>query len=218
MEQRRSVVGSVLLTMPMLMLMVTGCAVKPEIPAVPLPGAIVAEAPQLNAGDTWTWFGDGTDDRTRTETFERYDGEAMVLHVTTNTHDRTRIRTKDGNLMHDLNASGESVKMRKPHSGFLSFPLFVGKTWKHTYVNSGTSRDSRYKVVAYQPVTTPAGTFDAFKIEGLDQRWDRPYGIIVTLWYAPAVKNIVKFAGEEGGNHNPVSGWNFELQQYALRE
>jgi hypothetical protein len=166
----------------------------------------------------WTWSGDKENEQTRTEVFRRYESETMVLHVTTNKYDRTRIRNRDGNQMYDVKRSGDITNMKNPHSGLLSFPLSIGKDWRITCTTAQARHDAHYRVVGYEPVTTPAGTFDAFKIEGLDKRNDRPLGINVTMWYAPSVKNIVQLIGREEGNNNPVPGWNYELSAYTLSQ
>jgi hypothetical protein len=53
-----------------------------------------------------------------------------------------------------------------PHNGRHSFPLFVGKQWEVSYTLADVdARTIIAKVVSYEKVTVPAGTFDAFKIE-----------------------------------------------------
>ena len=127
-------------------------------------------------------------------------------------------RTGDLNLVKAV--EGEQVtRLRDPHSGFLNFPLFVGKNWSHSYRNrelsSDVLRNARYEVEAYEKVTVKAGTLEAFKIEGRDQRSDRPYAIRLRFWYAPEVKAIVRFDGVAEPNLDPVRGFQFELVRYS---
>ena len=88
----------------------------------------------------------------------------------------------------------------------LNFPLTVGKTWsreyKGTYVGSNKpiARTISYEVKGIEQVTTPAGTFRAFKLESDDRAGGRDY-YTTTYWYSPETKSIVKsvFDGSAGG-------------------
>lgn len=82
------------------------------------------------------------------------------------------------------------------------------------YEHKGVWRKNSYEVVAYEKIETEAGTFDAFRIEGLDKREFKPYGIKMTIWYAPAAKTIVKMTGDDETNHQGVPGWSFELRSH----
>ncbi|TWJ16414.1 hypothetical protein [Geobacter argillaceus] len=55
------------------------------------------------------------------------------------------------------------------------------------------------------------------RVEGLDKRDDKNYGIDVTIWYAPSVKTIVKLKGEDQYSHNTVKGWKWELVSFELK-
>jgi len=92
----------------------------------------------------------------------------------------------------------------KPNDGQgVRLPLAVGKTWRVQYdasntqtgVNLGSSTSS--KVVAQEAVTTPAGTFDTFKIErtGRQFRTSDPSKFFesqMVVWYAPAINHWVR--------------------------
>jgi hypothetical protein len=88
-----------------------------------------------------------------------------------------------------------------PPSQVLKFPLKVGDTWDQQYgvlvSNGARSRvDLGAKVVAHEKVSTPAGDFDAFKVEtsgwvnGVS--WTGSFKVVSTAWYAPAVNRIVR--------------------------
>lgn len=174
----------------------------------------VAEAPTFVPGDTWTWSY-SINKKKRTETFEKTDGETLVFRIKLDDGaSLTLFRTKDTNLMYDIQTDGGKRNTREPHSGILSFPLHVGKKWEHRYVNNGVPRWADYKVVAWENVSTPAGEFEAFRVEGDDRRTDRQYGIKVTYWYAPAVKQFVKFVGIDSWNNSELPGWSFEIMSY----
>lgn len=188
---------------------VSSAATSHSQPGGPASGEIkVAEAPHLSPGETWTWS-------THAEEFLREEEGILVFQVAPG---RIRYRTKDLNLVKTVDG-GRVTQLRDPHAGFLSFPLYVGKTWSHSYMNREMSgnvlRRTSYRASAFEQVTVKAGTFQAFRIEGTDQRSDRRYPIRVTLWYAPEVKVIVKFEGIDGSNSQPISGWEFELVKYS---
>lgn len=90
----------------------------------------------------------------------------------------------------------------------LDFPLTVSKQWtrdyKGTYVGSSKqmSRKITYEVKGIEQVTTPAGTYRAFKLESDDRAGQRDY-FTTTYWYSPETRSIVKskFDGSAGGQH-----------------
>jgi hypothetical protein len=103
----------------------------------------------------------------------------------------------------------------------LDFPLTVGKQWtrdyKGTYVGSSkqVARKITYEVKAVEQVTTPAGTFRAFKVESDDRASDRDY-FTTTYWYSPETRSVVKslFDGSAGGQHSGLQR-QIELLTFA---
>jgi len=100
-------------------------------------------------------------------------------------------------LKTDLLAPAEKAKSEAPWERVLNFPLFVGKKWQDEYKGMGADEVPRhyqnsYEVQKIETVTTPAGTFSAFKIHrnfsatGLQKNQDQYY------WYAPDAKVVVK--------------------------
>ncbi len=88
----------------------------------------------------------------------------------------------------------------------LDFPLTIGKTWtldyKGRYIGGSTlvARKITYEVKGVEQVTTPAGTFRAFKLESDDRAGPRDY-YTTTYWYSPQTRSIVKsvFDASSGG-------------------
>ncbi len=86
-----------------------------------------------------------------------------------------------------------------PHMAF-KFPLIVGNSWASRSVVEGGGNKSRtdlaLKVVARETVKTPAGEFDAFKIEsegwinGIS--WTGAIRTTEVRWYAPAIGRVVR--------------------------
>jgi hypothetical protein len=98
----------------------------------------------------------------------------------------------------------------------LSFPLETGTSWSYSYeypMYSGTGKgrnELKSKVIGWEQVTVPAGTFWALKIEQTGWSNDLSPSAIVatyqragvrvdlTLWYSPEVKYIVKSIFKQG--------------------
>lgn len=114
------------------------------------------------------------------------------------------------------NLKGEVLLEFKPQLQGLSFPMFVGKKWSSNYsgfrADKSRKWDSRLEceVKAYEPVHVAAGSFDAYRVECVDN-WE--FGYIFsgkktsTRWYAPGVGIVVKYASED-------KEWNFELAAF----
>lgn len=87
-----------------------------------------------------------------------------------------------------------------------SFPLYVGKTWKGKVLLTNTKQPGievtaylRGKALGWEMVTVPAGNYLALKLH-MEGRYDArgPGGnwdgtIDDTLWYAPEVRNAVRY-------------------------
>jgi hypothetical protein len=88
----------------------------------------------------------------------------------------------------------------------LDFPLTIGKQWtreyKGTYVGGRQviARKITYEVKGIEQVTTPAGTFRAFKLESDDRASQKDY-YTTNYWYSPETRSIVKsvFDASAGG-------------------
>jgi hypothetical protein len=105
---------------------------------------------------------------------------------------------------HDWSRIDNLIWKYKPNDGQgVRLPLAVGKTWRvefdarntQTGVNMRASISS--KVVAQETITTPAGTFDTFKIErnGREFKTTDPSKFNETqmvVWYAPKINHWVR--------------------------
>ncbi|HEX9397720.1 MAG TPA: hypothetical protein VF943_13390 [Burkholderiales bacterium] len=115
-----------------------------------------------------------------------------------------------------------------PNSGLLKFPLAVGASYVAMFENTIPRRgafrvkhERKMRVVGWEDVTVPAGTFRALKIvgEGTYQRLDVSASGTVhnVIWYAPQVKRWVKTTYEDrnfGGRGNWTSD---ELVEYKVQ-
>lgn len=102
------------------------------------------------------------------------------------------------------NLIGSGVHRHSPNDGSgIRAPLAVGKTWslKSNDIN-GTSgfsgrRSGTSKVITQESVTTPAGTFETFRIDtsmqlrNANNATDKAE-IVMQTWYAPAIDHWVK--------------------------
>ncbi|HJU17690.1 MAG TPA: hypothetical protein VJ770_14635 [Stellaceae bacterium] len=140
------------------------------------------QSPRLNApptphvGDTFTynWDGDTVVFTYTGPSYSEYCYSAKTSNGTFNV-----CRTAYGNVL-----GGWVPRAFNPWFGYIVFPLFVGQHWSFSYrgdpeypgdTNVPAHITSNYEVegqvTSYEKITVPAGTFDAFKIEEMDQPW-----------------------------------------------
>jgi hypothetical protein len=141
----------------------------------------------------------------------------------------TRTYTRDFNLLEVK--TGEKVTFTaKPFWAYLKFPLEVGQTWGGFFESESVVRPGnrstqwRWKanVVAAEPVTVAAGTFQAFKIE-YDGRYFAHLGNQSwtgshkeTAWFAPTINRFVKRELEQAApgknflNHHVIELLSFK--------
>lgn len=171
---------------------------------------VVAERPTFTPGDVWRY-----DFRNKRYAKPGCKYEVVVEQVT-DTNVLARVNYPDGCEVSVTTvlpvAPGSLQKFdlgmnhyffsEEPYRAF-DFPLFLGKSWTQKWVfkaNGWTYNDEVVgKVEAFEKVTTPAGTFDTFRIHltriYLGTNTGRPTqsGILKdTFWYSPQVKNFVK--------------------------
>jgi hypothetical protein len=160
-----------------------------------------------------------------------------VVEVGRNWHVRTgnfrecpacRSRFEGGALVAVTGPNGESMEARRfgtlfigPDWTFFRWPLEVGKEWqissKAFFRGDPLYASVNVTVKGVDVVTTPAGTFKAFRIE---QEWIRKLpnagmswsqGWRNTLWYSVDAKSVVKFESNARG------GQTWELTAYSVR-
>ncbi|MDA8339178.1 MAG: hypothetical protein M0Z70_07755 [Nitrospiraceae bacterium] len=165
----------------------------------------IAERPKLVKGDRWEYT---RRDQVISFEFAGEENGNLVFYVQWNGGGKMKnIRTPDLNFIKEFNKKGEIVEECNPYKGALRFPLWIGKKWSYTFTTTKLAehggageladRDSDVKVVSYEQIKVPAGTFWAFKIE--EHRVTRGargpkarLGYNSTVWYSPEVKNIIK--------------------------
>jgi hypothetical protein len=117
--------------------------------------------------------------------------------------------------------SGFSGSQYEPAAPTLPQPLQVGSKWEGNYeVTNPAGAKSRMKmeltVAAQEKVQTPAGEFEAFRIEGKSYlsgvSWRGGFGVQQKTWYAPAIGRIVK--GEYSEQRTMGNEIVYELKQF----
>ena len=107
--------------------------------------------------------------------------------------------------------SGFSGTRFDPPIPQIKVPMAVGDSWKAVYESVGQNQarskgDFDAKVVATEKVTTPAGTFDTFRIESggwvTGISWTGSVRVAQVQWYAPSIGRLVRteFKDYRGGN------------------
>ncbi len=172
----------------------------------PAPAAADSSAPEkmeeVQVGDHWTYeFHDDISG----------DVKSVLTHTVTDLTDSqigisvTRAgNTSSGYQTYDRswNLIKSGVHRYSPSDGTgIQAQLATGKAWsiKSNDINGGftAKRSVTSKVIAQESVTTPAGTFDTFKIEtsiqlqNSNNATDKAQAVIQT-WYAPTVDHWVK--------------------------
>ena len=156
-------------------------------------------APTLHSGDVWIDRIQGTNREFRIESVQS-DGTMNVSFWGSE-------MTTDPNLNTIVyrsltEASSDPSISDKPEMWF-SFPLYPGKTWVNDYswkitgasASTGQAEDVG-KVLGWEEVTVPAGTFHCLKVE-VTSRFFGKGGMFdeaqLTYWYSPKANRFVKF-------------------------
>ncbi len=111
------------------------------------------------------------------------------------------------------------VLTMEPYDAVFDWPLFVGKSWVNRYRMRDHERGRTWdsivwdgEVKAYEEVTTPAGTFKAFKIVH-----GNPYAEVIR-WYSPDLGIVVKMKGERYSTYYLGAGTReTELVSYDIK-
>ena len=192
------------------------------------------DAPDIKVGDSWTFdTKDGVKNvkvSTSVLTVTAVgDGLIRIDSKRADNGEVTKLtRTGELNLVATEIASGKAAY--DPFYPSFSFPLAAAKTWEkqNTYTRNyeadrKVTSKMNAKVLGWEKVTVPAGTFDALKIEvtsvyngeNLRGRWSGRS--TDTIWYAPEAKHFVKWLFEDGGgNVNSRTANLYELVTHKL--
>ncbi|HOG03407.1 MAG TPA: hypothetical protein PLL14_05480, partial [Accumulibacter sp.] len=139
----------------------------------------------------------------------------------------TQVIYNNGSLITDL--IGNPVKLadgtRYTDAQHQIADYSLGKRWtaRHRLTNAkGATYDSQieYRVVARESVTLPAGTFDAFRVEGMGWSQGERFGVEVynLFWISPEVRRIIAHETRQRfANGKLVKHERYELTGYVQR-
>jgi hypothetical protein len=189
-----------------------------------------AEAPVYKGGGSWTY-------RVSNKLYSgsRSDLLADGDYEVTFQEGKRRIFQLDSGQNSDASNPG-ALTLMLPIKGiieadtqYFQFPLAVGKKWTAKYYSKPASRwiTADNSVTGIETVTTPAGTFQAFKIErqvsmavGTVYRGTTHTQWTYTYFYSPQTRSILKYhyqsesAAGGGGNLTPVQTTDIELIKF----
>lgn len=131
-----------------------------------------AQAPGFLPGDTFSFCRSGYYNRSKRTCYTQvYVGELGGNHTFQSKEEQNP--SVEVVMTRDLALISSGPRRVDPHTYFLEFPMAVGRTWAGTYVDRDTNRTRTARVVAYDKITVPAGTFDAYRVEVLN-KWNSP--------------------------------------------
>lgn len=172
--------------------------------------AVAVEAPRYRVGDRWVyrvrsgWYTPLLYDETRTVTAVGPDGitVAVALRGEQVNVDRVERWAAAGKVVQGTLFDIETRRFREPLDRY-RFPLQSGATWSQWIGNYNelTQREGainhHVRVGRIERVATPAGTFDAIRMQVImrlddEEFWRWPTDCYYTVWYAPEVKATVR--------------------------
>lgn len=115
-----------------------------------------------------------------------------------------------------------------PDQGLLRFPLRPGDTHNASYDvrfprqgEREVKHERHVKVIGWENVTVPAGTFLALRVEseGTWHRLDAGFsgGAKEVMWYSPQVKRYVKWTFDNWTPRGRSQSWAWELVDYHVQ-
>lgn len=182
----------------LLVFFVSSCAVE-QARLEPKQGEERADAPSYNQGSAWqyrlkrqTLVSSSTDEIGKGGEFliEPFGNSVRIFRLETN--GRIPVRRID-----DLSMMLPTAAVLQSPMKVFDFPLFVGKSWTNWFFAERRWLRAKNEVAAIETVTTPAGSFRAFRIDRLIDvlyssgniwfsRW--------TIYYSPETRSVVKLS------------------------
>ncbi len=220
-------IATCLLAMCITVPLLSACA-GPEVPMTLTAqrGGPAAEPPQFRVGDRWVYrVSEGFRvkqiyEETHAVTALGPDGITVRVTVTGPGPSVERVEKwlDSGRVAQGTLFDIETRRFRQPLERY-RFPLQSGTSWNQFVDNYNelTMREGRInrhvRVGGHERITTPAGTFDAIRLNVLmrlddDEFWRWPTDCTYTVWYAPAARAAVREVRradylEKGGGHSP---------------
>ncbi len=179
------------------------------------------EAPVWNVGDKWT-YKDATGGIWTNEVVEVK--EDLFIGKRGEFQDLVAYDRKTMNMKYMIDTSGRRIKSTSVLRKLWDFPIIIGKKWtdRTTSPPLGGTGDvnflHEFKVEGIEEVTTPAGTFKAYRIHYKQKNLSSGRDGWIRFWYSPEAKAWVKRVSEESGFWARfITARNAELISYELK-
>lgn len=220
MRRAADVRRAAVLVLALVLLVVAGCGGRRTAP----PLSAIVDAPFLRPGTSWTYRVTDTSVREPQMlilTYEKEDVYKNAAVLTFTSGAETLYYDRDLNFIAVL-AGGRVLREASPSYRAFDFPFYVGKEWRSVFTFQDYVRtlswvpvEVFWRVKEYEPVTVPAGEFRAFHlVSDPSTNW----GLEEEIWYAPEVKQAVKWRHERTSAHYLGKGRQTgELVQYTLK-
>lgn len=240
---------------PMRALVAFATLISAVCTAAELPAAV--EKPEVIIGETWIYAGYENENKfsLKVEVDKLSDKEIHVVVTPNGITARANFQLFDRqwNLIEIIKDGNRLVKF-SPFLPAFHFPLYTGKSWGQNYdwqnsvvqehnsspktgtenqeQNTGGERKegstrAEGKVLGWEDITTPAGTYTAMKVElkspnyaGKESRRifgkkELYGGLLETYWYVPTVKRFVKYQSSLYVNDKIVRSNGFDLVEHS---
>jgi hypothetical protein len=181
-------------------------------------------APVWNVGDSWRYrYDDKKEWEYNVLGIEEFKNSKIYV-----VEDRYGVYKKGFDVrtlqfMVDIGPDGKKIVPMTDWTFSYDFPLYVGKKWEYMVRGKDTNSVPKdylyiYKVLSFENITVPAGTFKAFKIEREQRSFTQMSYIRSYRWFSPEVKREVKFQyGSQDGSWR-LAGQNYELISFKLED
>jgi len=156
-------------------------------------GQPVAEGPVYKVDDYWKFRHTSTDTTVPGKKRTTWSRKIVEVH-----QDGLRVIAQDGKLRAYDPAMNPIQEEYSENSRILvRYPLKVGLEWNYNRKfsdSSLTDEKGKAKVVAFESVTVPAGTFDCYRVDVKTEMNYKAYRKInfFSRWYCPRIKWIAK--------------------------
>ncbi len=188
-----------------------------------------APRPQVKAGDSWTYrrvdydSGKPTGRLHEQVTFANERVIQVVGQRGRQDKDLDATYTADWNFV-----STATGRIYEPDQGLFSFPMHPGDEHDARYVVKDptvgafeVSFERHVRVVGWESVTVPAGTFRALRVESEGPFQRRDISMAGTAkevaWYVPEVRRYVKWTFQNATFKGRGQWWGLELLEYEVQ-
>ena len=134
-----------------------------------------------------------------------------------------RSRSASGSRSSTRRATSSDARGAEFNRTLYKFPMQVGSEWTYVAkIGAQVPIEQRggFKVVAHEPLTVPAGTFDCYKVEGKSEaayKASFQQQLKETYWYCPKVNGIAKMLRETSTTARDTPSSREKTEQVLVR-